>query len=280
MKIAIAQLRSTEDHWENLALVESLSEEAEREGASLICFPENVLYRGRRNKISSDVILKLQSNGHIETSASAFAREVYDLQNRSKITISLGSVLEDSGDRARPFNSHWILRPNKAVLAYQKIHLFSFYQDDVVYRESDQIKGGRDILSFDLDGGTVGLSICYDLRFPELYRVMSLDRGVNIILVPSAFTMETGRAHWHTLLRARAIENLSYVIAAAQWGSHLNEKDQQLWCYGHSLAYDPWGEPLAEGPEQGDSLQFIHFDNSRVSTLRKRLPALQDRVLR
>lgn len=276
MRVAIAQLRSTEDPWENLAMVQSLCVEAESNGAKLICFPENILYRGRRSRIPSEVLFKRLENGEIESDVSAFARELKAFQSKQSLTISLGSVLEQSDDPHRPYNSHWILEPQTSIAAYPKIHLFSFHQGEVIYRESDQISAGQNLVTHKLEDFKIGLSICYDLRFPELYRSLALDHGATLFLVPSAFTMETGRAHWHTLLRARAIENACYVIAPAQWGSHLNDRDQRLWCYGHSLAYDPWGELLIEGPEQGDCLLYVDIDSNRVARVRDRLPSLQD----
>lgn len=276
MRVAVAQTRSTENIWENLSLVQAFTEEAHSLGAELVCFPENILFRGRKSLLSSEGILARSAGGEIETGASSFARELGDWLRSLKIALSLGSVLELDRLSSKPFNSHWIFRPNAPLISYHKIHLFSFRQGDVVYQESTDVSSGERECTAEIHDFRAGLSVCYDLRFPELYRRMVLNHGANLLMVPAAFTFETGRAHWHTLLRARAIESLSYVVASAQWGSHFNEKGQELKCYGHSLIVDPWGEILAEGPEEGDALLVADLDMNRVTQVRKQLPALDD----
>jgi predicted amidohydrolase len=276
MRIAVAQVRATEDPWENLATVKKYSEEASAAGAQLVCFSENIFFRGRRSQMPSGIVLNRLQDGRLDETTSDFSRALSEFQKNLKLHVSLGSVVEQSQVLDKPYNSHWILKPSGEISAYHKIHLFTFHQEDVIYREADQMTGGKSVVSFEIGDFKFGLSICYDLRFPELYRDLVLDKGVNVILVPAAFTQETGRAHWHSLLRARAIENLSYVVASAQWGSHLNDKNQELWCYGHSLAYDPWGDLLKEAPEEGNHILFIDIDRARIEKVRKRLPSLED----
>ena len=162
------------------------------------------------------------------------------------------------------------------VARYDKIHLFSFRREGESYDESRTIWPGQSPCTFRLSDGSlsldVGLSVCYDLRFPELYRQMD---GPDLILVPSAFTATTGRAHWETLLRARAVENLCYVLAPAQGGKHENGRRT----YGHSMLIDPWGLVLAQR-EEGPGIVVGEIDISRIVDCRQSLPALDHRVLR
>jgi len=174
------------------------------------------------------------------------------------------------------YNSSLVYSPLGACVArYDKIHLFRFDNGTEQYDESRVIEAGAAPVTFDLpssDGQVyrVGLSICYDLRFPELYRAMKAD----LLLVPSAFTWTTGQAHWEVLLRARAIENLAYVLAAAQGGTH--ENGRRTW--GQSLVLDPWGEVLAQHA-QGTALVLAEVDRQRLNDLRLQLPALNHGVL-
>jgi len=271
MRVGASQIRSTEDPWENLASVCAFVEEATAASCDLICFPENILFRGRKAALKSDFFLSLDANGRIQEN-SDFAQALAECAQGWKIAVSLGSVPQQSGDASRPFNSHWIIQGSK-VHPYHKIHLFNYSGEFGLYRESDEMSPGETTSVVDVAGKKVGLSICYDLRFPELYRELSLQKGAEVLLVPAAFTLETGRAHWHTLLRARAIENLSFVLAAAQWGSHINKNEKELFCYGHSLIISPWGEILAEAPEVGDSLLVVDLNFDQMREKRERLPA-------
>jgi predicted amidohydrolase len=272
-RVAIVQFCSSEDAWANLAQVNAFVQEATDSGADLVCFPENILYRGRRSKFDQDFILSLDESGQM-SDRSDFSRSLKEFAETWKISVSLGSVLESSGNSSKPFNSHWIIRPNAPVISYHKIHLFHFSSGEIHYRESEVISGGSDIVTADLGELKLGLSICFDLRFPELYRKLVLEKKANVLLVPSAFTRETGEAHWHALLQARAIENQSYVIAAAQWGWHLNEAGQKLYCYGHSLAYDPWGKLIAESTKDRDDLVIIDISGQELERRRLQLPSL------
>jgi nitrilase len=192
-----------------------------------------------------------------------------------EIAVSLGSVLEVGSGSKLPWNSHWIIKAHRSSIeAYRKIHLFDYAGSTARYHESNDVQAGEHIQSVSIGALRAGLSICYDLRFPELYRHLALLQGAQILLVPSAFTRETGEAHWHTLLRSRAIENLSFVAAAAQWGSHRNSQGQELFCYGHSLVVDPWGRVLAEAPGQGDALLVVDLELDELRRSRERLPSL------
>jgi len=159
----------------------------------------------------------------------------------------------------------------RRVARYDKIHLFGFTRGTERYNESQTIEPGGEVVAFDSPVGRVGLSICYDLRFPELYRAMG---PVDLLVVPAAFTHTTGQAHWELLLRARAVENLCYVLASAQGGTH--PSGRRTW--GDSMAVDPWGgvlDRLAEGP----GVVTAEMDSARIADLRASLPALQHRVL-
>lgn len=277
MKVAVAQIKSSEDPWENLAIVNAFVQEAVSARASLVCFPENVLFRGRKKFLSPEFFLDLNPDGSIKET-SDFSEAVAESARSWPMAVSLGSVPQKSLDLQRPFNSHWVVQ-NSQVQAYHKIHLFNYSGQFGVYRESDEMSAGTKPEVVEVEGNKVGLSICYDLRFPELYRNLSLRMDAKILLVPAAFTLETGRAHWHPLLRARAIENLSFVLAAGQWGSHLGKDEKKLFCYGHSLIISPWGEILAEAPGKGDALIMADLNFIQLSEKRERLPALSSAVL-
>ena len=161
------------------------------------------------------------------------------------------------------------------VARYDKIHLFRFTHGSEDYDEARTIRPGTDPQVLDAPLGKVGLSICYDVRFPELYRRLVKDRGAEVLLVPAAFTAHTGAAHWHLLLRARAVENLAFVIAPAQGGVHENAR--RTW--GHSMVVDPWGAVLAQREEPGAGVVLATLDRARLAQVRTQLPALEHRVL-
>jgi predicted amidohydrolase len=180
------------------------------------------------------------------------------------------------GDARRTYNTAVVIDPRGAVTArYRKIHLFDVdIPGGAVLRESDATAPGAELVTVDVDGAPVGVSICYDVRFPELYRALVKDRGAEVLLVPAAFTAHTGKAHWHLLLRARAVENQAWVVAAAQWGQH-NAKRAS---FGHSLVVDPWGDVVAERPE-GDGVVMATIDGATVAKRRTQMPCLAHAVL-
>jgi predicted amidohydrolase len=275
MRIAIAQMRSTDDPWENLLIVNDLVSTAEENDCDLICFPENVFYRGpRQPQILSRQDLALENSFEKMLQANDWNQSVAHFFQDRKVAISLGSVMEKSSDPQRPYNSHWFIKPGANPLSYHKINLFNFEAGQVSYRESDDFTAGTSIVSVEWKGWKIGLSICYDLRFPELYRQLVLKENCELLLIPAAFTYQTGLVHWHTLLKARAIENLSYVVAAAQWGDHCNYKGEALSCYGHTLSIDPWGTIIFEGSEKGDDFTIVELQKNQINHYRKILPAL------
>lgn len=270
LRVAVAQMRSTDDPWENLFQFAAFIDEAKSKSVDLLCFPENLFFRGPKEKLTSDYVFHLRA-GKIEPH-SEFTSEVADLIAASPFALSLGSVSERNPVDARPFNAHWLVEKSGVITSYHKIHLFDFQGANATYRESTEMSRGHEVKSALVEGEKIGLSICYDLRFPELYRKLAVESHANVLLVPAAFTRETGRAHWHSLLRSRAIENLCFVAAAGQWGSHQNSEGKELFCYGHSLIISPWGEILAEGPEEGDALLTADLKGEELMSARKRLP--------
>jgi len=192
------------------------------------------------------------------------------LAQELKIHLHIGSLaLRASPERA--VNRSFLIGPDGAIIAsYDKIHMFDIeLPDGESYRESANYQPGETAVIADLPWGRIGLTICYDLRFPALFRALA-ESGASFLTVPSAFTRKTGEAHWHTLLRARAIENGCFVFAAAQAGMHENKRET----YGHSLIIDPWGEILAEGGVE-PGVFLARIDPARVQTIRKAIPSLQ-----
>jgi predicted amidohydrolase len=192
-----------------------------------------------------------------------------------KIAIVAGGMPEKTSDPKRVFNSAvYIDQTGEIGAVYRKIHLFDVaIPDGARYAESESVESGKDVVVAQTPWGGLGLSVCYDLRFPELYRELA-KRGARMLTVPAAFTLHTGRDHWHVLLRARAIENFAFVLAAAQWGKH-NEK---RFTYGHAMIVNPWGHVLAEcGDSEGIAVAELDFDYQ--DRVRREVPALGHRRL-
>ncbi len=265
---AAIQMCSTASKEENLAVALELVREAAAKGARFVSLPETFLAMGTgREQLRAVEPL----DGPALTALSALAQTL-------RIHLLAGSVLEPGAPGGRYFNSSLLFGPGGDRLAlYRKLHLFDAALGDSSprYAESAMVAPGDEIVSAKTPLGHFGLSICYDLRFPELYRELSR-RGAELLCVPSAFTLQTGRAHWKVLLRARAIENLSFVIAAAQAGE--NARGRRT--YGHALICDPWGEVLAEvDSEEACGIALAPIDLERLANLRRELPALSHRRL-
>jgi deaminated glutathione amidase len=183
-----------------------------------------------------------------------------------------GSVLEGEPGAERLFNTSTFFDPSgNLVAAYRKIHLFDVKAPDWAYVESSIVAPGSEIVSAKAGVATLGLSVCYDLRFPELYRLLAL-RGAEVLSVPAAFTLQPGKDHWELLLRARAVENQAYVVAPAQWG----QKADGRWTYGRSIIVDPWGTVLGTCPDR-DGYTFATLDLDYLDHLRTEFPALANR---
>jgi predicted amidohydrolase len=270
MRVAAIQMNSGLDVTANLELAGRLLAEAAADGCTLAALPENFALMPERGKDKAQHAEE-PGEGPIQDFLSATAAE-------HRIWIVAGSmplVSPDIGNQrvfgACPVYDH----QGEQRALYRKIHLFDV---DLVdkgesYRESASMYAGNEVIAVDTPAGRLGLSICYDLRFPELYRQL-VDDGAVLFTVPAAFTATTGMAHWHTLLRARAIENLAYVVAPGQYGCHPDNRST----YGHSLICDPWGRILAEEPE-GNCVVAADIDPDLVSKLRSEFPALSNRRL-
>jgi deaminated glutathione amidase len=266
IKAAAIQLNSQPDSVKSMQEAYKWVTEAAEDGAVLICLPENFAFLGdEREKLEQADQISTQ----VEQQLPAWAREfgVYILGGGFPLSAGNGKV----------FNRSVLVDPaGEFVASYDKIHLFDVdLSEDETWRESATVQSGshRAEVYRTENLGTIGFSICYDLRFPELYRMLVM-KGADLITVPSAFTKPTGEAHWEILLRARAIENSCYVIAPAQTGKHGEIRQT----YGHSLIVDPWGKILADaGTETGFITAEIDLDY--LSDVRKKLPSLKHRVL-
>lgn len=278
MKIAVCQMRSTDDPFFNLLRVNDFVKAAEAAGAEIVFFPENVFYRGPTSGSGfsrEDLSLELNPAGALVPD-SAFSSTLEDFLMSWNIHVSLGSVFEKVPQASKPFNSHLCFDPaTRSFGRYRKIHLFDYQATSgSQYRESDDVAAGTVSEAVRVGTANIGLSICYDLRFPELYRELSLVKNCQILAIPAAFTRETGKAHWHTLLRARAIENQTFVVASAQWGSHRNSAGAELFCFGNSAVYSPWGDLLFCGKEEADHLDVVNLDLTEIDRVRAKLPAI------
>jgi len=262
--VAAVQMVSGVDVLDNLKQAGHLIGEAASAGAQLVALPEYFCFMGTSDQQKLD-IKEQPGSGLIQNFLAEQAL-------KHGIWLVGGTVPLACPDPNRVFNTTFVYGPDgQTVGRYDKIHLFSFKRDAEAYDESVAIKAGDAVQAVSLPFGKVGLSICYDLRFPELYRALG---GVDLILVPAAFTYTTGKAHWELLLRARAIENQCYVLAPAQGGKH--ENGRRTW--GHSMLIDPWGDIIDVLPE-GPGVVRGTIEPERLTQVRASLPALRHRVL-
>jgi predicted amidohydrolase len=261
---AVVQLTSGADVQRNLARATELIAEGARRGATLAVLPENFAFMGEHERDKFAIAESVDGDGPI-------LRAMREAARASRCALVLGGFPERVDD-THVFNACLYLDAAGTLQAvYRKIHLFDVaIPDGAVYRESSTVKPGTDLV---VAPGALGLSVCYDVRFPELYRALA-QKGARVLAVPAAFTLHTGRDHWHVLLRARAVENLCYVLAAAQYGRH----NAKRVTYGHSLIVDPWGAVLAEvGDHEGVAVAELDFDYQ--DKLRRELPSLNHRRL-
>jgi nitrilase len=266
MRIAALQTVSTPDVGRNLEAAARLIAQAAGAGAQLVALPEYFCLMGRRDSDKLD---------HAEMPGTGPIQSFLSQQARQHGLWLIGGTLPlkaDSTDHAR--NACCVFAPDGALAArYDKIHLFRFATERESYDEARVLEAGSQPVAVQAGALRVGLSVCYDLRFPELFRALC-SPPCDVLSVPSAFTYTTGRAHWELLLRARAVENQCYVLAAAQGGTH--ENGRRTW--GHSMIVDPWGEVLAVQPE-GEGVVSAEMDMQRMAAVRRQLPALQHRKL-
>ncbi len=262
--VALVQMNSGDDKDANIREALAGIDRAAATDARLVALPEVWTYLGdpRGNRDAAEPI-----PGPLTEILGERAR-------RHGIYLHAGSFFERSEGEPRLFNTSVVFDPRGEIVAtYRKIHLFDVDLDaDTAYRESDTIAPGDEIVTFALDGLTVGLTICYDVRFPELYRILTL-RGANLIVVPAAFTMATGKDHWEVLLRARAIENSVHILAPGQVGQH----PPGLWCYGRSMIVEPWGVVVAQASDTPGVISAT-LDVGQQARVRRQIPSLANRM--
>jgi predicted amidohydrolase len=265
VRAAAIQLNSNEDKQRNLAQADELTRAAAADGAQLIVLPEKFNVLGTHEHY-------LEGAEPLDGPTIGWARAI-----ASELAIDLvaGSIVERREGHEKLSNTCVHVGPDGDIRGvYRKIHMFDVVVGDIEYKESESEEPGGDIVVSELaDGEPVGLTVCYDLRFPELFRILAI-RGATVITLPAAFTKITGEAHWEILVRARAIENQAFVVAAGQVGMHPENKES----WGHSMIADPWGEVLAVVEENGPGFCAADLDWGRQADIREKLPSLANRV--
>jgi predicted amidohydrolase len=263
LNVAIIQMNSQEDKQANIAAALDLVDRAAATGARLVALPEVWPYLG-----PDDV-----SRDQAETIPGPITELLAQRARRHGIYVHGGSIYETRPGYPGMYNTTVVIDPTGEIIArYSKIHMYDVVLDGVAtYQESAAVTPGNETAITEIDGIPVGLTICYDLRFPELFRILAL-KGAQAIVLPAAFTLMTGKDHWETLIRARAIENGLYMIAPAQWGTH----PPGNWCYGRSMVVDPWGTVLTTAAD-GVGIAYATVDRSRIATVRRQVPSLANR---
>lgn len=260
--IAVVQMDSQNDKGLNLKTACAYIDAAAEHGAKMVCFPENMNLCGRN-----------VGEGGGRESIPGYTTEI--LAQKAKelgIYIHCGTIHELLPEEKRAANTSVVIDPEGNILGrYRKIHVFDgVLQDGTVARESDKIRPGDEVVTLDTPLGVLGMSICYDIRFPELYRLLAV-KGAQVLFAPSIFTYATGRDHWEIILRARAIENGCFLVAADQAG------EKPLYrAYGNSMVIDPWGRVLARAGE-GPEVIYAEIDLDRVTEARSAIPSLMNR---
>jgi len=271
IKAAVIQMVSTADLDENFKQIVRLMDQLTIDPVRLVILPENCLMFSAvqflelaKNTVKQSIILNFFSNQAKKHSCYLVAGTIPVLASKTNKVFSTCVIFSPLGEE---------------VARYQKIHLFDVDVEDSVgrYRESETIEAGEKIVSFDMQGIRVGVSICYDLRFPELYRHLS-DQGCEVFVLPSAFTFQTGSLHWEVLLRARAIENQCFMLAANQGGTHLSVGGKPRETYGHSMIVDPQGK-IVTSLERGEGLCIAELDVGGLQKVRKQMPVLKHRKI-
>src|SRR4051812_40333200 len=263
MRAAAVQLNSTDDKERNLATADRLTRQAATEGADLVVLPEKFNVLGTHD----DYVAGAET---LDGPTIGWAR---DTARELGIDLVAGSIVERREGREKLSNTSVHVGPDGEVKAvYRKIHMFDVVVGGQTYRESESEEAGDELVVSEAASGVpLGLTVCYDLRFPELFRILAI-RGARVITLPAAFTKITGRAHWEILLRARAIENQAFVVAADQVGSHPPDKES----FGGSMIVDPWGEVLARAPDE-QCVVSADLDLSRQNEVREQPPSLATR---
>ncbi len=262
MRAAAVQLNSTDDKSRNLESAERLVRAAAADGAELVALPEkwNLLAAGEDLAAGAEPL-----DGPAITAARGWAREL-------GVHLLAGSITATAADEEKPANTSVLVDPEGEIEAtYRKIHMFDVDVGGVSYRESAFERAGSEIVTADAGDVSIGMTVCYDLRFPELYRILAL-RGARLVAVPAAFTLATGKDHWDPLLRARAVENACFVIAPNQIG----DAPPHYRSYGRSMIVDPWGVALATAPDE-ECFVAAELDFAQQDRVRESLPALANR---
>lgn len=264
LKIAVIQVNSQDDPAQNLAMVEHFVDQAATMGAQCVALPEYWSYLGHADGFEQAA----------QTVPGPFIERLQEKARQHRMLVHSGSILERHPALPGKFYNTSVLinRAGELVALYRKIHLFDVnLTNGEKHYESARIVPGDELVTAEIDGITFGMTICYDLRFPELYRLLAL-RSAQIVFVPAGFTLHTGRDHWEILLRARAIENLCYVVAPAQVGSYPPNKQ----CFGRSMIVDPWGLVLAQAPDV-PGVTMAEIDLAAITRARAQIPCLENR---
>jgi predicted amidohydrolase len=263
LRVACVQLNSSGSKADNLELMEALVARAASTGADVVLLPEKWNGLGS-HEILREVAEPLDSGETVEA-MSGWART-------HGITLVGGSIAERREGREKLSNTCVVFDAGGEIVAvYRKIHMFDVEVGGQVYRESEAEEPGEGPVVCTAEGWALGLTVCYDLRFPELYRILAVE-GAELVTVPAAFTLYTGKDHWEVLLRARAVENQCYVAAANQWGVHAEGKAS----YGRTMIVDPWGVVLAQAPDE-DAVVSAELDRAHMERVRRALPSLANR---
>lgn len=263
MRAAAVQLNATDDKERNLATADRLTRQAAADGARLVVLPEKFNLLGGREQM-------LAGAEPLDGPAVSWARET---ARELAIDLVAGSIAERRPGREKLSNTSVHVGPDGHIEAvYRKVHMFDVVVGGQTYRESETEEPGAETVLTEVAGVPMGLTVCYDLRFPELFRILAV-QGARVIALPSAFTRVTGQAHWEVLVRARAIENQAFLIAADQVGEHPPDKQS----FGGSMVVDPWGEVLARAPDE-ECFVAAELDLRRQDEVREQLPSLANRV--
>ena len=259
---AAIQMSSTPNKGENIETAEQLIRDAASSGAELVALPELWSCHG----------LEKVYRENAEPIPGPTTDFLGDLARKLGIYLLGGSILEGDPSSRKLHNTSTFFAPDGEMTAvYRKIHLFDVKAPDREYLESETVAPGAEIVTAKAGAATLGLSVCYDVRFPELYRLLAL-RGAEVLMVPAAFTLQTGKDHWELLLRARAVENQAFSVAPAQWG----RKADGRWTYGRSMIVDPWGTVLAQCADR-DGFALATLDLGYLDRFREDFPALENR---
>lgn len=261
-RAACLQFNSGSDFAANLATVKNMVTEAAGSGAQLVLTPEYSLMMDGSGRVMRE--------GALEPDGGAALVGLRELARSNKIWLLVGSLTLKTGEERIANRSYMIAADGAVVATYDKIHMFDVtLPDGKVIRESSSYRPGEQAVIAATPWGKMGMTICYDLRFPHLYRALA-QQGAEFITVPSSFQRQTGKMHWHTLLKARAIENAAYILAPAMCGEHPGNRQT----YGHALIVDPWGEVLADGGE-APGIIYADIDPARVAKIRGMMPSLE-----